>query len=87
MPGSSPPAGMQSVAIGERQRDMQICDPTTVGYVRGCKHGGGRMNGYVRVLGQLEIANVLGPATFNGRSSVVLAVQLIVGGWRYGRCK
>ena len=58
------------------------------GYVRGgCKHGGGRMNGYVRALGQLEIANVLGPATFHGRSSVVLAVQLIESGWRYGRCK
>ena len=45
------------------------------------------MNGYIRALGQLEVANVLGPATFHGRFSVVLAVQWIVGGWRYGRYK
>ena len=28
VPGSSPPAGMLPVAIGERQRDIKICDPS-----------------------------------------------------------
>jgi hypothetical protein len=39
----------------------------------GCHHESGRMNGYVRVLGQLEFMNVLGPTTLRGMSSVVLA--------------